>query len=76
MATASCSGVILTDASGYPICEDGAGTPVTWQEQGAFDPADIDLTQAGEIFAIGFIMYGTAFAIGKAVGLILEQIKR
>ena len=75
MATAQCDGVIVTDASGYPICQDLLGAPLSWVEVQPFSLDLIDSTMAGEHFALGFTLYATAWVIGKAVGMILEAIK-
>lgn len=75
MATARCDGIILTDLLGVPSCDDGLGTKLTWVSVEPFSIDDIDSTVAGEHFAIGFVIYGTAWAIGKSVGIILETIR-
>jgi len=36
----------------------------------------VDPVVAGQLFAVGFIIYGTAWAIGKSVGIILDVIRR
>ncbi len=75
MATARCDGVIVTDVNGVPACEDQGGAPLAWVEVEPFDPTDIDATTAGEHFALGFVLYATAWVIGKAVGIILGIIR-
>lgn len=75
MATARCDGVITTDAGGVPACEDTGGAPLAWVAVEPFSIEDIDSDVAGELFAIGFIIYGTAYAIGKGVGLLLKTIR-
>lgn len=75
MATARCDGVVTTDANGVPACEDGGGAPLAWVQVEPFSVEDIDSTIAGEHFAVGFVLYATAWVIGKAVGVILNAIR-
>jgi hypothetical protein len=58
------------------VCLDGTGAVVAWEAVPAFDISQLDTTQAGEAFAAAFVIVGTCWAIGKAVGLILGVIKR
>jgi hypothetical protein len=41
-----------------------------------FDITSLDTVQAGEAFAAGFVIIGTCWAIGKAIGLILSVVRR
>ena len=41
-----------------------------------FDFSTVDLDTAGDHFALGFILYATAWVIGKGVGVILSLIAR
>ena len=75
MPTARCDGVIVTDVNGVPSCEDLGGAPLAWVEVQPFAIADIDSTVAGEHFAVGFVLYGTAWAIGKGVGMVLDAVR-
>ena len=70
MATARCDGVIQTDVNGVAYCEDLVGAPLAWVQVEPFSLDHIDSATAGEYFAVGFVIYGTAWAIGKSVGVI------
>ena len=41
-----------------------------------FDISQIDTVQAGEAFAAAFVIVGMVWALGKAVGALLEVIRR
>lgn len=75
MAVARCEGTIVSDVNGVPACEDGAGAPLAWVSVEPFDVADVDATIAGEHFAVGFVIYGTAWAIGKGAAMVVNAIK-
>lgn len=75
MATARCEGTIVTDVSGYPSCQDQGGAPLAWVQVEPFSLDDIDPVVAGEHFAVGFVIYGTAWAIGKSVAMLLDAIR-
>lgn len=52
-------------------------SPAGGVSQGAqFDISALDLTQAGEAFAAGFVIVGMCWALGKAVGMIVSIVKR
>lgn len=76
MPTARCDGVIVTDVAGVPACEDLVGAPLAWVQVEPFSLEDIDSTTAGELFALGFVLYATAWLIGKSVAVILSMIRR
>lgn len=71
-----CPANVSTLSDGSPACLDAASAPVAWQVVPSFDISQLDTTQAGEAFAAGFVIVGTCWAIGKAVGLVLSVIKR
>ena len=71
-----CPANVSTLVDGSPACLDGAGNVVAWQAVPAFDVSQLDTTQAGEAFAAGFVIVGSCWAIGRAVGLILSVIRR
>ena len=75
MASARCDGTIVSDAGGYAICQDQSGAPLAWVQEEPFSLDDIDPVIAGEHFAVGFVIYGTAWAIGKAVGMLIDTIR-
>lgn len=71
-----CPGNVQTLASGAPSCVDGSGAVLAWQAVPAFDVSQLDTSQAASAFAAGFVIVGTCWAIGKAVGLVLSVIRR
>jgi 3'-phosphoadenosine 5'-phosphosulfate (PAPS) 3'-phosphatase len=72
-----CAGTVATDAvSGAAVCHDAGGAVLAWTVTAPFDFADIDAPTASGAFAASFVMVGTAWAIGKAVGSILSAIRR
>lgn len=71
-----CPANVSTLADGSPACLDSSGAVVAWQAVPPFDVSQLDTVQAGEAFAAGFVIVGTCWAIGKAVGLILSVIRR
>lgn len=72
-----CTGVVLTDpVSGAVLCQNGSGAAVAWVVTPSFDFTAFDTSGAGEAFAAGFVLVGSCWAIGKAVGLILSVIRR
>jgi len=72
----TCPGFLFTDVDGYPYCEDGTGAPLAWTEIPEFTTADIDLDEAAGFFAAGFVMIGTAWAIGFGIRQLLDIIRR
>jgi hypothetical protein len=74
--TAECPGNVVTDMAGAPLCLDGSSAPLTWVSVPVFDITSLDTVQAGEAFAAGFVIIGTCWAIGKAIGLILSVVRR
>jgi len=76
MPTARCDGVIVTDVDGVPACEDLVGAPLAWVAVEPFSIEDLDSEVLGGHFAVGFVIYATAWSIGKAAGLVLEVIKK
>ncbi|MEM8684364.1 MAG: hypothetical protein AAGF72_13085 [Pseudomonadota bacterium] len=75
MPTARCDGVIVTDVNGVPSCEDLQGAPLAWVQVEPFSLDQIDPEVAGEHFALGFVLYGTAWAIGKGAAMVVNAIK-
>lgn len=76
MAVARCDGTIVTDTVGIPYCEDLASAPLAWVAVEPFSLEELDQETLGAHFAVGFVIYATAWSIGKAAALILEVIKR
>jgi hypothetical protein len=73
--TARCDGVITTDASGVPSCLDLASAPLAWVAVEPFSVESIESEVAGELFAMGFVLYGTAWAIGKGAAMLVNAIR-
>lgn len=74
MATARCDGVVVTDTAGIPYCEDLVGAPLAWVAVEPFSIEDLDSEVLGSHFAVGFVIYATAWSIGKAAGLVLQSV--
>jgi sugar/nucleoside kinase (ribokinase family) len=71
-----CLANILTLPDGSAACLDGSGNVVAWQVVPPFDISQLDTTQAGQAFAAAFVIVGMCWALGKAVGMILQVIRR
>lgn len=76
MAVASCGGVIVTDVNGVAYCEDMTGAPLAWEAVPEFDITELDPAIASAAFAAGFVIVGTAWAIGFGFRAILSMIRR
>jgi hypothetical protein len=71
-------------ASSVPICVDGditdnvgvAECSGTWESSVQFDAAELDVEVMATTFAGGFVLVGTAWAIGFAVRTLLRMISR
>lgn len=75
-STIQCSATLQTGVDGSAQCVDGTGAAVAWTAVPEFDPSLIDLTVAGEAWAVGFVMIGTSWFIGKAGQVVMNAIKR
>ena len=75
MSIVRCSGSVVTDANGAAPCQDGGGLPLAWTVEQPFDVSSIDPAVAGEFFGLGFVLYGTAWVIGKSTAMIVNAIK-
>ena len=71
-----CPANVSTGSDGSALCLDSSSNPVAWVAVPSFDVSQLDYGQAGEAFAAAFVIAGTCWAIGKAVGLVLSVIKR
>lgn len=76
MARAECPGVIVTDTAGAPLCQDMASAPLAWDSIPSFDISQIDSAVAAGLFAAGFVLVASCFAIGKAYRIVLSMISR
>jgi hypothetical protein len=75
-STIQCAATLQTSPAGDAQCVDGTGGAVSWIAVPEFDPSLIDLTVAGEAWAVGFTMIGMSWFIGKAGQLVMNAIKR
>ena len=75
MSIIRCPGTVVSDANGVALCQDGSGLALAWTVEPSFDISQIDPAVAGELFSIGFILYGTAWAIGKGAAMVVNAIK-
>ncbi len=73
--SAVCPGVIVTDASGVPACQDQLGAPLAWEQVVPFDVSQLDGDQLAGAFAAGFVIVGTAWAIGKGFQVLLSMLR-
>jgi len=72
-----CPGNVATDSiSGALECHDGSGAVVAWVVTPSFDPSQLDTTQLAGAFSAGFVVVGTAWAIGWSVRALLRMIGR
>lgn len=75
MSLIRCEGTVQTDPAGAAVCLDGGGLPLTWTVEAPFEISSIDPVVAGELFGLGFVLYGTAWVIGKSTAMIVNAIK-
>lgn len=73
--TAICAGVIVTDAAGVPACQDQLGAPLAWQQVPQFTASALEADQLAGAFAAGFVIVGTAWAIGKGFQILLSMLR-
>jgi hypothetical protein len=72
-----CPGIVSTDpVTGVPACHDSGGGVVAFVATPPFSFDQIDDGVAGSIFAAGFVMVGTAWAVGFGVAAVLKAIRR
>ena len=74
-----CPANVVTDTvvdPGAALCLDSSSAPVAWVAVPAFDVSQLDTVSAASAFAAGFVIVGTCWCIGKAVGMILSVIRR
>jgi len=73
----SCPGVtVLTGLGGEALCVDGLGAPVAWEIQPEFDVSMLDADDLAGAYAAGFVIVGTAWAIGWGFRAVLRMIGR
>lgn len=71
-----CPANVTTLSDGSPACLDSSSNVVAWVAVPPFDVSQLDYSQAGEAFAAAFVIVGSCWALGKAVGMILSVIRR
>ena len=54
----------------------GGASATNPSQNSSFDISQLDTVQFGEAFAAAFVIVGMCWALGKAVGMILEMIRR
>lgn len=69
-----CPGVVVTDAVGVPSCTDGVGGFLAWDAVPDFDVSLVDNAIAGQAFAAGFVIVGSAWAIGRGFKYVLSML--
>jgi len=70
-------GAVSTSSAGAPLCLNPSDSSVVaWTSQPDFDFSTFDTASASAAFAAGFVIVGTLWAIGKAVGLLLGVVRR
>lgn len=74
MAVPFCPGEVV-DVAGAPACQDDMGAPLAWESAPTFTIEEVDPTVAGAAFAGGFVIVGTAWALGRGVRAVLGVLK-
>lgn len=67
---------MATGAAGEALCLDSMGAPVAWEIQPEFDVSMLEADDLGGAFAAGFVIVGTAWAIGYGFRQVLRMIGR
>lgn len=75
MAVPFCPGEVV-DVGGVAECHDEMGMPLAWESYPTFSIGDVDPAIASTAFAGGFVIVGTAWAIGWAARSLLSMIRR
>ncbi|HTD72155.1 MAG TPA: hypothetical protein VK652_01410 [Steroidobacteraceae bacterium] len=74
---ATCPGfTISTGSSGELLCLDSLGAPVAWEVQPEFDVSQLESEDLAGAWAAGFVLVGTAWAIGYGFRSVLRMIGR
>ena len=69
-----CPGEVV-DVMGVAECHDDMGAPLAWESAPTFTIEEVDPTVASAAFAGGFVIVGTAWAIGRGVRVVLSMLK-
>lgn len=70
-----CPNSVVTLASGELACQDGSGAPVAWLVEPSFDVSQLDSSDLGAAWTAGFVVFATAWAIGKGFAALLDAIR-
>lgn len=71
-----CPANVVTLSSGELACQDGMGGAVAWLVTPSFDLDQLDPEMLAAAFAAGFVIVGTAWAIGKGARIVLSMLGR
>lgn len=75
MAVPFCAGEVI-DVAGSPACVDDMGAPIAWESVPTFTVEAIDPAVASSAFAGGFVIVGSAWAIGWTCRQLLSMVRR
>lgn len=75
MAVPYCPGEVV-DVAGVAECHDDMGAPLPWESVPTFSIDQVDPTVATAAYAGGFVIVGTAWAIGWGARQLLSMIRR
>lgn len=67
---------MVVDVGGALACQDDMGAPLAWESIPTFTVESIDPTVASAAYAGGFVIVGTAWAIGWSCRALLSMIRR
>lgn len=71
-----CPANVVTLANGEVACQDAMGGAIPWLVQPSFDLDQLDPEMLAAAFAAGFVIVGTAWAIGKGARIVLSMLGR
>lgn len=71
-----CPAVVVTLSNGEVACQDGMGGAIPWLVQPSFDLDQLEPNMMAAAFAAGFVIVGTAWAIGKGARIVLSMLDR
>lgn len=74
MAVPFCPGEVI-DVAGAPACVDEMMAPLAWESAPTFTIEEVDPAVATAAFAGGFVIVGTAWAIGYGARALLKAIE-
>lgn len=71
-----CPANVVTLTNGEVACQDSGGGAVAWLVSPTFDLGQLDPEMMAAAFAAGFVIVGTAWAIGKGARIVLSMLGR